>query len=337
MPAWRSRRSAAACRRRTTSEVWSPEASASRGAAGFFVRQVACKAVPFVRIETAAGSGTCDLYRMIADEEEICQIPQDYRRVAADGGQGVPVRGERHRQPRSVWPVRGEPSRCGRVGSRTSHKITESSPLPVAKVCPSGANATAARSRCGRSGVTRGAAAGPGPAHPTRSPSCRRCRWPGCARPGRTPPRSRESVWPVRGDPSRCGRVGSRTSHKITDLSSLPVARVCPSGANATAYTASVWPVRGDPIRCGRAGSRTSHKITDLVVAAGGQGVPVRGERHRDHGVGVAGQGWPDALRPGRVAHIPQDHRVVGAAGGQGVPVRGERHRVHGVGVAGQG
>ena len=60
----------------------------------------------------------------------------------------------------------------------------------------------------------------------------------------------------------RCGRVGSRISHRITVWSSLPVARVCPSGANATDYTALGVAGQGCPIRCGRVGSRTSHKIT---------------------------------------------------------------------------
>jgi hypothetical protein len=39
-----------------------------------------------------------------------------------------------------------------------------------------------------------------------------------------------------------------------------------------------------------------------VVAAAGGQGVPVTGERHRGHEFGVAGQGVAEAAGPGRVA-----------------------------------
>ena len=74
-----------------------------------------------------------------------------------------------------------------------------------------------------------------------------------------------------------------------------------------------------------------------VVAAAGGQGVPVRAERHRVDGVGVAGQRWAERGGVGRVSHVPQPHRVIGAAGGQGAPVGTERHRVDRVGVAGQG
>jgi hypothetical protein len=54
------------------------------------------------------------------------------------------------------------------------------------------------------------------------------------------------------------------TSQRITVLSALPVARVCPSAVNATEFTDPVWPARGWPIRVGRAGSVTSHRITVL-------------------------------------------------------------------------
>ena len=407
----------------------------------------------------------------------VPHVPQDHRAVVAAGGQGVPVRGERHRRTASVWPVRGCPSRWGRAGSGTSHRITVWSSLAVARVCPSGANATDAH------GVGVAGQGWPEPLGPGRVPHIpqdhrtgRRCRWPGCARPGRTPPSTRRRCGrsagrpsrlragsgpahptgspsvvaaggqgapvrgerhrvhgagvagqrvaraagagsgpahptrsptvvaaggqgvPVRGErhrrhasrcgrsaggPSGCGRVGSRTSHKITVSSSLPVARVCPSGANAT--DAHGVGVAGQRVAdgCGRAGSPTSHKITVLsplpvarVCPSGANATehtapvwPVSGwpepagagsgrahpttspccRRCRWPGCARPGRtpptstepvwpvsGSPEPLRPGRVAHIPQDHRLVVAAGGQGVPVRGERHRAHGVGVAGQ-
>ena len=43
--------------------------------------------------------------------------------------------------------------------------------------------------------------------------------------------------------PSGLGWWGSLTSHNRAVLSSLAVARVCPSGLKATELTALVWPV----------------------------------------------------------------------------------------------
>ena len=97
-----------------------------------------------------------------------------------------------------------------------------------------------------------------------------------------------------------------------------------------------MWPVSGSPSRRGWAGSVTSHSSTVAVAAGGGQGVPVRGERHRGHRAGVAGQGVAEPARLGRVGDVPQQHRAVVAGGGQGVPVRGERHHGHRAGVAGE-
>jgi hypothetical protein len=78
-------------------------------------------------------------------------------------------------------------------------------------------------------------------------------------------------------------------SHSRTVWSSLPVARVCPSGLNATDQTGSVWPVRGSPgAGVGRVGGVPQpHR---LVAAGGGQGVPIRAERHRVDEVSVAAQ-----------------------------------------------
>ena len=69
--------------------------------------------------------------------------------------------------------------------------------------------------------------------------------------------------------------------------SPLAVASQLPSGAIATAHTVSVWPVRvwrWVPV----AGSQIR---TVPSPAAGGQPGAVRGDRHRTHAVGVAGEG----------------------------------------------
>ncbi len=50
----------------------------------------------------------------------------------------------------------------------------------------------------------------------------------------------------------------------------------------------------------------------------------------------MAGQRLAEGARRGRVAHIPQPHRLIVAGAGEGGSVRGERHRPHGAGVAGQ-
>ena len=91
-----------------------------------------------------------------------------------------------------------------------------------------------------------------------------------------------------------------------------------------------MWPVSGAPICRWLA---TSHSRTVLVVAAGGQGLAVRAERHRVDGVGVAGERGADLPVAG---HVPQPHRAVAAAAGQGLAVRAERHRVDGIGVTRQ-
>ncbi len=287
--------------------------------------------------------------------------------------------------PQSVWPVRGCPSRCGRAGSVTSHRITVLSPLAVARVRPSGANATDVHrvgvagegspdplrpgrvgqipqdhrlvgagggqgvpvrgerhrrtpARCGRSGVARAAAAGPGRPHPTGSPSGRRCRWPGCARPGRTPPTDTASVWPVRGCPSRCGRAGSATSHRITVRSSLAVARVRPSGANATDGHGVGVAGEGlpEPLRPGRVGAHPTGSPcwSSLAVAR----VRPSGANATDvHGVGVAGEGSPEPLRPGRVGRHPTGSPCWSSLAVARVrPSGANATDVHGVGVAGE-
>src|SRR5437764_1069158 len=73
-------------------------------------------------------------------------------------------------------------------------------------------------------------------------------------------------VWPVRGGPKEVGLVGLTTFHNRTVMSLLPLARVCPSGLNATELTTSVWPVRGGPRGVGWAGPVTFHNRTVWLV-----------------------------------------------------------------------
>ena len=93
---------------------------------------------------------------------------------------------------------------------------------------------------------------------------------------------------------SGLGWWGSLTSHSRAVWSSLAVARVCPSGLNATALTALVWPVRVASRR-GVVGVADIPQPRGVVVAGGGQGVPVGAESHRVDGAGVAGEGGQQA------------------------------------------
>ena len=114
-----------------------------------------------------------------------------------------------------------------------------------------------------------------------------------------------------------------------TVWSSLAVASQLPSGAIATARTLSVWPVRvwrWVPV----AGSQIRTVRSSLAVASQ---AAVRGDRHRPHAAGVAGEG----VALGAGGRIPDPHRAVAAGGGQPAAVRGDRHRPHVAGVAGEG
>ena len=113
-------------------------------------------------------------------------------------------------------------------------------------------------------------------------------------------------VWPVNALPIRRSVA---TSHNRAPLSArLPLARVLPSGLNATEPTGPVWPARESPIWRWVA---TSHSRTRAIVAAGGQGLAVRAERHRVTPAGGAGEAVADLAAGG---HIPQPHRVSPAA-----------------------
>jgi hypothetical protein len=81
-----------------------------------------------------------------------------------------------------------------------------------------------------------------------------------------------------------------------------------------------------------RGGGQQPHGV---IGAAGGQGVPVRTERHTPNGVALLR--LAQRARVGRVGEIPRPHGGIDAAKGQGVPVGTERDTNHVVGVAGQG
>ena len=122
----------------------------------------------------------------------------------------------------------------------------------------------------------------------------------------------------------------AKAGHSRTVLSSPAVASRCPSGLNATlehrAGVAGEWGAD----RLAGVGVPQPHR---LVVAGGGEAVPVGAERHTDHRAGVAGEGGADRLAG---VGVPQPHRVVVAGGGQPVPVGAERHTAHRAGVAGE-
>ena len=90
---------------------------------------------------------------------------------------------------------------------------------------------------------------------------------------------------------SCAGCAGLVMFHSHTLSSALPAARVRPSGLNATELTKLAGPVRGWPSCAGCAGLVMFHSRTLSSSAAGGQGPPVRAERHRVDEVGGAGEG----------------------------------------------
>ena len=177
---------------------------------------------------------------------------------SAGGGQGPPVRGERHRTTPPVWPVSGSPSRRGWAGSVRSHSSTVAVAPAVARVRPSGANATAAPP-AGVAGqrLTETARLGPVGEIPQQDRPIGRQRWPGCARPGRTPPRSprrsgRSAVyrdgaaWPGRPDPTT-SPYRSRRWPGCAHPGRTPPPFTYRSGRSAAHRDGAAWPGRPDP------------------------------------------------------------------------------------------
>ena len=104
----------------------------------------------------------------------------------------------------------------------------------------------------------------------------------------------------------------------------------CPSGLNATPYTASVWPVSGAPIGWPVSASHSRTVSSSPALASrcpSGLNATLR------HRAGVAGERVADRLAG---VGVPQPHRAVVAGAGQPVPVGAERHAGHRAGVAGE-
>ena len=112
--------------------------------------------------------------------------------------------------------------------------------------------------------------------------------------------------------------------------SPLPLARVLPSGLNATELTFPAWPVRGLPI-CRRVAAFHSRTVPSSLPLA--RVLPSGLNATELTTPGVAGEGVADLPAGGRV---PQPHRAIIAAAGQGLAVWAERHRVDEAGVAGE-
>ena len=102
-------------------------------------------------------------------------------------------------------------------------------------------------------------------------------------------------------------------SHSRTVWSALAEARRCPSGLNATLFTAPVWPVSGAPIGWPVS---ASHSRTVWSSPARGQAVPVGAERHARHRAGVTGD---DLQGAGPLGHRGIEGAVGGVVLGQRV------------------
>ena len=85
-----------------------------------------------------AGQGLAQRARV----RRVGEIPQPRGAVPTAGGQGVPVATERHAINGAGVAGQGGPGGPGCAGSVRFHNRTVSSPLPEARVCPSGLNAT---------------------------------------------------------------------------------------------------------------------------------------------------------------------------------------------------
>ena len=241
----------------------------------------------------------------------------------------------------------------------TSHNRTVPSSLPLARVLPSGLNATETDDAAGVAGERAAdlAAGGHVP------------------QPHRAVVAAAGQGLAVRAERHRADRTGVAgegcaiwwpvaTSHSRTVPSSLPLARVLPSGLNATEQTASVWPVSGLPIGWPVATSHNRTVPSSLPLARvlpSGlnatettlpvwpvSGLPIWRPVATSHSRTV-----PSALPLARVlpsglnateltapvwpvrgcadlaagGHVPQPHRAIDAAAGQGLAVRAERHR----------
>ena len=172
----------------------------------------------------------------------VGDVPQPHLAIEAAAGQGPPVRAERHRVDGAGRAGEGLADLYGVRGVVTFHSHTLSSPLPAARVRPSGLNATDLRRTCRPSG-------------PVSS-------WPictGCAGLATFHSHTLSSALPAaRVRPSglnateltSLARAAQHRGRKVPQPHGAvmsPAARVCPSGLNATDATPPLAPVRGWP------------------------------------------------------------------------------------------
>ena len=228
------------------------------------------------------------------------QVPEPGRAVVAAAGQCVPVGAERHRVHGGGAAGQGLAERAGVRGIGDIPQPDRAVGVARWPACAlSGLNATESTSAAppvrgwpsGRG--CAGSATSPQPDHAVDRRSLAsvcpsglnatermlaRCRWSGPGRAGG-----------VRG-------IGDTPTPRPRRRS-LPPASVCPSGLNATEKTgAPVWS-GGWPTGPGVRGIGDIPQPDRRVVAAAGQRVPVRAERHRPHGrLAAAGQGGPSGL-----------------------------------------
>ena len=98
------------------------------------------------------------------------------------------------------------------------------------------------------------------------------------------------------------------------------VASRCPSGLNATLFTAPVWPVSGAPTGWPVSAFHSRTVPSPLALASR---CPSGLNATPSHRAGVAGERVAEGLAG---VGVPQPHRAVVAGAGQPVPVGAERH-----------
>ena len=181
-----------------------------------------------------------------------------------------------------VWPVRGSPAGWPVA---TSHSRTVPSSLPLARVLPSGLNATD-EDQAGVAGEGRADRAGRWP-RPTTAPCHPRRRWPAVLPSGLNATREDPAgvAGDVEGPPT--GLAGGHVPQTAPCQSSPALARVLPSGLNTTE---ALWTGLAGEGLAGRVAGGHVPQPHRAIVAAAGQDLAVRAERHRHDPAGLAGE-----------------------------------------------
>ena len=202
--------------------------------------------------------------------------------------------------------------RVGAAGSAMSQTATAPSRPPTASIRPSGENAEEVTTAWA-AGMT---ATGAGPPGAVIDHSCRPVPRPPTA--SREPSGEIAMVWTssVVGSPgSSTGCRGSASDQRTTAPPAPPASRVLPSGLNTTPKTPDGNRWRGSPI------PHRGRRVVDVPpldrprAVPGGQGAPVRAERHRELlSRGRRRRGSQDD-RVDRIGHRHQPDRAVGGVG----------------------